>query len=810
MKLFYYTLAIFSFQFLFGQLSPERLEKLLSSGSVKELIEANTEQMIQGSHYHAMLLANKLVEMEPDNANFNYRKGRSMLAMGNTPESIMPFFLKGASEVNRTYDAISPKEKSAPTDALYWLALCYHQTMDLDNAEANYQKYLDNEVYKSVELRKYALNGLQQVANARKEKAAPKNFVVKNAGPMVNGKNPDYASYISLDGTSMYFTSRRLWSNEANAQVLDPRVNLHREAIFLSIKQKDGSWGTPKLMDFCVPEFNYASVSVSKDERVIYSYNDRVGGGDIYLSNLVDGEFKTYEKLMTPRVNTPAWEPHYVLSNDGKTIYFVSDRKGGLGGRDIWKLTQLANGEWSRDPINLGPEVNSPFDEDAPFIALDNKTLFFSSNGPKSTGGFDVLKTMMNADGTFAPAENMGYPINSTTDDLYFTTTGSGEYGYFTSYRKGGLGEKDIYEVTMTSQKIEQVAMLRAVVQTKDGSPIPSDISSKLICSNCTETGETEILTRLRDGVIISPLEKGKNYELVYMQSGTKLHEEKFKTNTDNKFQLVELMYIIGVGPVTKNYYINGKVTDSKSNAPIEGVAVELVALSGNKQNKSFTTNPDGKFEAKVLEGYIYGTEVTGTFTLKKDGYIVQTVDKTFKLGVEAAVALNFSFVADQPGPVPPGPLALGIIYYDLNKWEIRDDAQEELNKIIRLMNENPEMVIELTSHTDCRSSAAYNLTLSQKRAQAAVTYIRKGLKSNPNRITGKGVGESELKNNCKCECEQSTSAIGTKKFRECEDEQAKNCTTEQHQENRRTEFKIVSNEKKSPKPNTEIKAVKQ
>jgi outer membrane protein OmpA-like peptidoglycan-associated protein len=348
----------------------------------------------------------------------------------------------------------------------------------------------------------------------------------------------------------------------------------------------------------------------------------------------------------------------------------------------------------------------------------------------------------------------------------------------------------------LTNQKIEQVAMLRAVVKTQDGSPIPNDISAKLICSNCSERGEMETFPRVRDGVILAPLEKGKNYELVYMQSGSEIHRDKFSTSNDNKFQQIDLMYVIGVGSVVKKYYFDVLVVDSKTGLPIEGASAELVTLSGSKLNKSFTTNPNGRFIADVLQGYNYGTDVTATFTIKKEGYIVQTIDITAKLGADEAVFLKFELVPKDAEVVINDIIKLDNIYYDLDKWNIRDDAAIELNKIIRLMNENPDLVIELTSHTDCRHSSAYNMTLSQRRAQSAVNYIRKGLKTNPNRISGKGMGETQLVNNCKCECEQSVNEVGLKKFRECEDEQVKNCTEQQHQANRRTEFKIVSGAK--------------
>lgn len=773
MKLFYVTLALFSVQFIFGQLSEERMSKLLNSGSQKELIEANTDLMIQGMHYQAMLLINKLLESDADNANYNYRKGRSMMALGYDPATVVPFLLKGSAQTNRMYNSASATEKNAPNDTYFWLAKCYHQMSDLDNAEANYQKYLDVEVYKQVEMRKFAQNGLQQVANARREIAAPRNFVVKNAGNAINTKNPDYASFVNLDGTALYFTSRRVWENQANMDIVDPAMNLPWEAIFVSYKN-GSNWTAPKLLDFCSPENNYASVSVSKDERVIYTYNDKSANGDIYLSNLVDGEFKTYEKVEIPRINTKYWEPHFVISPDGNALFFVSDRPGGFGGRDIWKLEKLSNGEWSRDPINLGAEINSPFDEDSPFIALDGKTLFYATNGPKSIGGFDIMKVVMNADGSFGSPENMGYPVNSTHDDIYFSSIGSGEIAYFTSSRKGGQGEKDIYEVSLNNQKVEQVALLRALVKTKDGSPIPSDVSAMLICSNCSERGEVETLPRLRDGVILTPLEKCKNYELVYMQRGTELHREKFSTTCDEKFQQIDKQYTIGVGP-SKDYYLDASVKDTKTGNPVSGVTVEIVSISGAPTKHTFNTDENGKFKAEIFKGYAYGTSVPVNVILKKDGYLVMNLNETIKLDEKEGVILNLNIDPKMADPI----FKMAMIYYDFDKSDIRDDAEVELNKLIQYMNDNPDVVVELTSHTDCRGSDAYNMALSQRRAASAVAYVKKGLKSNPKRITGKGMGESKMIGNCT-------------------DANCEACSEEQHQANRRTEFVIRNVEKPS------------
>lgn len=790
MKLIYSLIILFTTQFLMAQLSSGRLEILLQSGSKKDLILASTDALLQGNWYHASLIGDKLVEMEPTNSNFNYRKGRAVLELTSDPAVALPFLIKGANSITAKYNAQSANESSAPADVIYYLAKCFHLNGDLNKAEAHYQKFLETQKDKKSILRRYASLGIVQVANARREMSAPKNYVVQNLGNAINTTSHEYASAVTVDGSALFFTSRRLWANGANAEEKDLYLNLHWEDIYVSYKS-NGSWGVPQILDFCTPDNNQAMVSITKDERQVFTYKDKSGNGDIFVSNFIKGEFATLEKLSIPRINTDAWEPHFIISPDGNTIFFVSDREGGYGGSDIWRLERLGNGEWSRDPINMGPEINSEFDEDAPFISFDGRTLYFSTNGPKSTGGFDIVKSIKNADGTWSNPENMGYPLNSTGDDIFFTTIANGKTGYFTSYRKGGYGEKDLYQVSLADEKVENVALLRGVIRNPDNTPISSDINAKLICKNCDGAAEVALLPRLRDGVIIAPLEKCKEYELVYFDRANELHRETFKTNCTAEFQQIDRDYIIGM-TIPGEYKIIGTVVNDKTSQPISNAKVTMTNLSGKDMDKVYITDADGKFTARVLEGYAFGTEVAVSFKVEADGYLVQNFDKNFKLGTEGDLTLGFRMVPVGGTGVINIAAELKPIYYDTDKATIRDDARVELDKIVKLLNDNPTIVMEIGSHTDCRHTSQYNMALSQRRANEAVRYIRARI-SNPSRVTGKGYGESQLVNKCACECEQSVGAIGVAAFRECENAQIPNCNEEQHQMNRRTEFKIVS-----------------
>lgn len=785
---------LFSIPLSFGQLQAENIDKLLESGSKGALVSKNTDLLIKGNFYQAMLIADKLLQEDPDNANFNYRKGRSMLSLSSNPKLALPYLVKGASSTTKVFNASSDKEQDAPFDAIYFLAKCYHLDGDLNNAELNYNNFLDKEKDKKNVVREYAELGLIQIYNARKEIAAPKNYIIKNVGAQINGKDPDFSSAVTLDGSAMYYTSRRLWKSGENADLKDFYMNMHWEDIYVSYKDDNGTWSTPEMLDFCTPDRNYAMVSVSKDERQVFTYNDNSGNGDIFVSNYRKGEFQDLEKIDIARINTSSWEPHIIFSPDGNTLYFSSDREGGFGGRDIYMLKKTENGGWSRDPINLGPEVNSAFDEDSPFISLDGKTLYFASNGPKSIGGFDILKAQIDLNsGGVSLVENMGVPLNSTHDDIFLSTVASGEIGYFTSYRLGGYGEKDIYEVSMKNETVEEVALLRGVIKTRDGSPLPEDINTKLICKNCNAGSDVELLPRMRDGVLLSALEKCKEYELVYFDRSEELHRESFSTDCTKDFQQIDKLYIIGGQEPKEPYHIVGTVVDDQTNEPVANAKVTLTSLAGSSIEKIYTTDDNGQFVANVLDSYNYGNPVSASFKIEKEGFLVQSFSKASKCGDETEILMAFRLTHGDDGEVINVALEINPIYYDLDKSNIRDDAEIELNKIVKLMNDNPNLVIEVGSHADCRHTAAYNLALSNRRAQEAMSYIKSKI-STPSRISGKGYGETQLANNCACECEQLVSKIGLAAFRECEDKQLpKNCDDSYHQQNRRTEFKVIS-----------------
>ena len=288
---------------------------------------------------------------------------------------------------------------------------------------------------------------LQQLKNAAKYMAQPLKIDIRNLGPQINSPYPDYAPVISADESILYFTSRRPGST-GNKVAPD---GLYYEDIYVS-ENRNGQWTPARNIGAPLNTTTHdACIALSADGQTLFLFNSE-NGGDIFQSRLRGTRWLPPKNMGSP-INSKYWEPSVCLSADERTLFFVSDRPGGLGGRDIYMCRRLPNGKWSA-PINLGPPINTPYDEDGPFFHPDGKTLFYSSNGPNSMGGFDIFRTELRPDSTWAPPINLGYPINTPGDDIYFVLSASGLHGYYASERDDSYGEKDIYLIDFSTLQV--------------------------------------------------------------------------------------------------------------------------------------------------------------------------------------------------------------------------------------------------------------------------------------------------------------------------------------------------------------------
>lgn len=437
---------------------------------------------------------------------------------------------------------------------------------------------------------------------------------------------------------------------------------------------------------------------------------------------------------------------HATLSPDQQTLWFASDRPGGMGGSDIYYVTRQDNG-WS-EPVNAGPEINTEGDEMFPFQGADGR-LYFSSNGHLTLGGLDICIAFKTSEGY--KIRNMGVPINSTYDDFALFLNSDATTGYFASNRDGGVGDDDIYTFEITDP----------VLLTKEIHIVLSDSETKKIIPQTA-------LTINNNGKEI-PLKTNDKGEVVYQFEDTdKLTASAAPIGykpTSNTFMPEEtITYAELFADPIPVWGVYGTVTDMASGLGVDSIQV-LIQPVGQRHSIGNLTLDGGTFRNQlepqtdyiiIFSNSEYFTK-RGTFTTKgrKPGWI--NVNEFMDASIEK---VEVNKVIEIPN-----------IYYDLGKWNIRKDAAVELDKVVTFMNDNPNIIIELGSHTDSRGSATSNQTLSQKRAQSAVDYIITKGNVSRDRITAKGYGESMLKNHC---------ADGV------------SCSEAEHQQNRRTEIRIV------------------
>lgn len=504
----------------------------------------------------------------------------------------------------------------------------------------------------------------------------------------------------------------------------------------------------------------------------------------LYIAKMQDGEWLPAEKLS---ISKSAYSyTHPTLNQDGTKLYFSSNKKeGGYGGMDIW-VSQKVDGEWKR-PVNLGPNVNTQENEIFPHLAIDN-TLYFASNGHAGLGGLDIFSVRQgskNNDRTWSNRANLGTPFNSQKDDFAFTMHGKGDTGYFTSNREGGVGEDDIYA---WSGDLENVKLERDVlVLDKETEMRLPKIEVEI--KDPTTGLDINALTDM-NGEFVLPIKKDDTYNFTVKTPG---YLPYTKEMTGDEMLEVDVNRL-ELTPIT-SIMTDGQTIDRLDGSPVSNAKVTIYNLcTGESREIESDANGDFVFETLCACDYrlvgekqnysdginIYSVACRNCKTLT-DAKSPVTVDLKMEpvaptlsdyrtAPVRTDGTLNKYFLGSDDMAFEKGQvIRLSNLYYDFDKYNIRPDAQDDLNHVYDLLMTYPTMKIALLSHTDSRGSDRYNTRLSQKRAFSARDWlINKGV--HPDRLTSVGVGEGLPVNDC---------TDGT------------DCEEDEHQLNRRTEIKI-------------------
>lgn len=677
------------------------------------------------------------------------------------------------------------------------LADCYYQIGNTEQAEKYYSEIVaDGREISNIELYQYA-QSLKENGKTTESDQMMKQYVNRNAAeirskvysgqsegtaklPVINkvslltanSSASDFGGYPK--GNEVYFISSKRtrvanptnWGGD-NETFLD---------IYKSDRNEDNQVSNDQIFSRKVnTSFHEGPICFSKDGKTVYFTRNNIAKGkarkdDKGIQNLMiqiadineDGE---WENIRDFPLNSRQYSVgHPTLNEDETKLYFVSDMPGGIGGSDIYEI-ELNNGTFGNHK-NLGNSINTEGQEMFPWFY--ENTLFFASDGRKGLGGLDIYMTSPEN----VAVKNIGAPFNSQKDDFALTWI-DGFNGYFSSNRSGGNGDDDIYTFNLSEEfkSISTIQLDGVISSLRTDEILPGatvnllDESGSIIASTVAD----------ENGVYTFDLEPGKDYSVEARMDEYFLKNEKVTTKdlaegTETLNQPLELEKDLGLA-----LYV--LIRDAKSMEALEGVGMRITDNLTGTEFGNILTPESGDF-LKELENRKKGDKISYNIALAKEGYFPKTV--IFEYTIEELGVINVhELLRDLTMDKVVGDLSdmveINAINFDLNKSNIRPDAQKELDKIVEVMNKYPDMEVELGSHTDCRASVQYNQRLSNRRAISSANYIKSRI-VNPDRIYGKGYGESRLLNDCGCE-----GAV------------VSDCTEEEHEQNRRTEFKVIS-----------------
>lgn len=372
----------------------------------------------------------QLYEKLPDNANVAFKIGECYLNINGKKNLSIKYLEAATHNVSAKHKEGTISQTAAPYDVWFDLGKAYQVNYQFDKAKNAYEKYLNTLMPDDDENTGLLRQLIKSCETAGEMMAKPVSFTEENAGEVFNDEKPEFNPVISADGKSFaYMVTLKFY----NAIMFSRMVN--------------GKWSMPVNItpDLQAEEGVFISC-LSQDGRTLYLSMDDNFNSDIFSSNSNGNSWSALSKL-NRNINTKYWESSGFISEDGNQMVFASDRPGGFGGLDLY-ISRKVNGDWG-PAVNLGPSINTPFNEDRPSLVNKGKTLFFASQGHKNLGGYDLFRSDLMENNIWNNPVNLGYPINTPDDNLFFMPLPDGRSGYISIYKdSGGYGNEDIYRIT--------------------------------------------------------------------------------------------------------------------------------------------------------------------------------------------------------------------------------------------------------------------------------------------------------------------------------------------------------------------------
>jgi tetratricopeptide (TPR) repeat protein len=420
-----------------------------SSSAQKAIPEDANEHFKYGNYLDALNIYKKLIEKYPKKIDYPYKAGLCiLLTEGDKTEAIK--YLEKAAENN------------ADADAYFYLGKAYHVNLMLNKSIEAYNTYITKGPGTKIEI---VDRELEIVNNAKKLMQAPIDVSFENAGPKINSEYPDYYPFVTPNESFMIFTTRRKNGTKEFDGYYPSSINYSTVVNGeFTIAKKGSSMINSTFDDQAV------GLSYNADKMYIY-FDDIKSKGDIYEADIKDFKFKKKIK-MGDNVNSKGFESAATISADGNTLFFASHRPGGKGGKDIYMTRKLPTGNWAL-PQNLGENINTKYDENFPNLFYDGTTLYFSSKGHNTMGGYDYFKSTWDLEtNKWSKAENIGYPINTVRDDMCISFTEDKRHAYISAWRKDSYGFQDIYKVTFNELDARETIIKSKILEQGKTEPI--------------------------------------------------------------------------------------------------------------------------------------------------------------------------------------------------------------------------------------------------------------------------------------------------------------------------------------------------
>jgi outer membrane protein OmpA-like peptidoglycan-associated protein/Tol biopolymer transport system component len=557
-----------SIQVLFSQSTEKQLDDLINDGNFEK----------------AILVGDSLLNDQPDNPDLNFKLGYCYL---NCPVKKIKSidYLEKANEIY----AKQGIQNAKTIETNFYLGQAYHKNYKFDKAIELFSQMKtelkNNEILLAIE------NEIKQCNTGKLLVKEPVKMQVTNLGALVNSGFSDHSPVLSADETVLIFTSKR--KRFENEQI-NPNGQ-YNEDIYISNFDGTG-WSKPVgISNNINTNAHEASIGLSADGQQLLIYSE-VDGGTISISTLIGDEWSAPIDVGS-NINTKSRETSASISADGNSIYFTSDRPGGYGGLDIYVSNKLPDESWGK-AINLGPAINTEKDEEGPFIHPDGVTLYFSSKGQETMGGLDIFMSRKNEFNTWSKPQNMGYPVNTTEDDVFFTMTPDGKRAYFASFREEGSGNMDIYMMGLPEAEEIPLTIVKGEVTA-----CKSDMANVQI--KVYQNGKDSIIglykPNSKTGKYLFILSRGQTYQAIYEIAGKEVQREFFEIEKNADFQILyKHIKLKGSEPCDEYVGIN----DDENNTNNDFIGSEEKDGNVFVENVMFRVNTYeiGNFEQNLLK----------------------------------------------------------------------------------------------------------------------------------------------------------------------------------------------------------------